>query len=133
MNGGPEPVDHYAAGMGTPHGAVLLSIAFLAELAACAAFAVGAAHPFDGIVAWLAGAAAVAAALGLWSVLAAPKSPRRLRGSALLAFKLAFFVAAALSLAAAGHVTLAIALAVASVVDTLLLTALGMDVPASGA
>lgn len=76
-------------------------LAAVVELSALSAFACrgwGAGGPR-----LLAALAAIAVPAALWSVLAAPKSARRLRGAALLGFKLAVFAAATLALTASGQ------------------------------
>ena len=98
-----------------------LALSFLLELVAIGAFA------YWGFTATTTTPLNVALAVGLavvsivlWGIFAAPKSTRRLRGNALLVFKLVFFALAVLALILAGSVALAIVFAVLVVVNLIL-------------
>ena len=103
-------------------------LALLLEIGALIAIANGVHHAIDQpVLRWIAPAAAVIAVVLLWGLYAAPKSGKRLRGPALLAFKACIFAAASLSLlAAAGPIWAAsyaalaiIQLAIAAAIDRL--------------
>lgn len=100
-----------------------LALAFLLELVAVGAFAywgfVSAASPLNIVLA--VGLAVVS--IMLWGIFAAPKSTRRLKGNALLAFKLVFFALAALALILAGSEMLGIVFAVLVVLNLILVYA----------
>jgi len=99
-----------------------LTLKFLLELAALAAFATWGASVDGTGVAVLLGVGIPVVVAALWSRFAAPKSPRRLPARARVPFELAVFALAALSLFAAGHRSLAIAFSAAVVVNAVLLT-----------
>ncbi len=85
-----------------------LVLAFLLELAALAAFADwGLGSSPETVVRVLLGVGTPVLAAVLWGIFAAPRSGRRLRGLAYLAFKLVFFGAAALALVASGRTAIA--------------------------
>jgi hypothetical protein len=94
----------------------------LLELAALAAFAIWGTS-VDGMgVALLLGVGIPVVVGVLWSRFAAPKSPRRLPIQVRVPFELGVFALAALSLFAAGHRSLAIAVSAALAVNAVLLT-----------
>jgi hypothetical protein len=99
-----------------------LTVAFLAELAALAALAVWGWSVPDRAVWRLLLAVAVPAVAGvLWGVFAAPRAPVQVLALTLLV-KLVVFGGAALALVATGHPRLAIALAAAALLSSLLST-----------
>lgn len=70
---------------------------------------------------WLAALALVALAILPWWLFAAPKAPRRLRGAALVAFKLTMFLGGAVALAVSGVAQpLAVAFFLAAVIQVAL-------------
>lgn len=95
-------------------------LALLLEIGALIAIAQGVHAAVDHpLLGWVAPAAAVIAVVLLWARFAAPRSTRRLRGGALIAFKACVFGAASLSLlVAAGPAWAAVyaALAAAQIV-----------------
>jgi hypothetical protein len=97
-----------------------LALAFLLELVAVGAFAywgfTTTTSPLNIVLA--VGLAVVS--IVLWGIFAAPKSSRRLKGNALLAFKLVFFALAALALILAGSEMLGVVFAVLVVVNLIL-------------
>jgi hypothetical protein len=100
-----------------------LTVAFLAELAALAALAAWAWSAADSTVWRLVLAVAAPAVAGtLWGVFAAPRAPVRVRVLTVL-LKVVVFGAAVLALFAGGHTVLAIALAAAALLSSLLSTA----------
>jgi hypothetical protein len=84
-----------------------LLLAFVLELAMLAAFG-WAALQLGGWQGWVAAVAAVALAIVLWARWAAPRSPRRLKGGALLGLKIVMFVLAVMALEVAGQEGLAV-------------------------
>jgi hypothetical protein len=99
-----------------------LAVAFLAELAALAALAVWGWSVPDSTVWRLLLAVAVPAVAGvLWGVFAAPRAPVQVRALTLLV-KVVVFGGAVLALVATGHPRLAIALAAAAVLSSVLST-----------
>jgi hypothetical protein len=99
-----------------------LTVAFLAELAALAAFAVWG-WSAGGSTGWrlVLAVAAPAAAGVLWGVFAAPRAPVQVLALTLLV-KLVVFGGATLALVATGHPRLAIALAAAALLSSVLST-----------
>lgn len=86
-----------------------LTLAFLLELVALGAFA------YFGFTLTDLSALNIVLAIGLavlaivlWGIFAAPKSTRRLRGGALIAFKIVFFALACVALFAANNLTLGV-------------------------
>jgi 4-amino-4-deoxy-L-arabinose transferase-like glycosyltransferase len=99
-----------------------LTVAFLVELAALAALAVWGWSVPDPTVWRLLLAVAVPAVAGaLWGVFAAPRAPVKVPALTLLV-KLVVFGAAVLALVATGHPRLAVALAAAALLSSLLST-----------
>jgi Protein of unknown function (DUF2568) len=94
-----------------------LALKFFLELAAFAAFAYWGAS-----VSIVLAIAAPALAIVLWGVFAAPRSERRLRTPARIAFETAIFILAVAALAATGALVAAIVLAVLVAISTALLT-----------
>ena len=70
-------------------------------------------------------------AIVLWGVFAAPRSERRLQGSAYLVFKVIFFALAILALVAAGSVTLGFDFCLVFVINTLLIAVWHQDTGAA--
>jgi hypothetical protein len=99
-----------------------LAVAFLAELAALAALAVWGWSAVDA-TGWrvVLAVAAPAGAAVLWGVFAAPRAPVRVPVLAVLV-KILVFGTAVLALFATGHPVLAIALAAAALLSSLLST-----------
>ena len=86
-----------------------LGLAFLLELVAIAAFAYWGFNITDSTVLMIVlGVGTPILAIVLWGIFAAPKSERRLEGTAYLVFKVVFFVLAILALIVAGSDTLGI-------------------------
>ena len=102
-----------------------LALKFLLELAALAAFAYWGANTGSGAASIVLAVAAPLVAIGLWAVLAAPKSQRRLPLAARVPFELAVFALAALALLAAGAATAAAVFALLVIVNVALLARLG--------
>lgn len=102
-----------------------LALKFLLELAAFAAFAFWGASVGAGVLPVLLAIAAPAAAIALWAVFAAPKSPRRLPLGARVPFELGIFALAALALLAAGAPLAAAIFAGAATLNAALLALLG--------
>jgi hypothetical protein len=101
---------------------VWLTVAFLAELAALAALAVWGWSAADSTGRRLALAvAAPAVAAVLWGVFAAPRAPVRVPALTVLV-KVVVFGAAVLALFATGHPVLAVVLAAAALLSSLLST-----------
>jgi Protein of unknown function (DUF2568) len=99
-----------------------LGLAFLLELVAIAAFAYWGFNISDSAVLKIVlGLGTPILAIVLWGVFAAPRSERRLQGSAYLVFEVVFFVLAILALIMVGSVTLGILFAVVFVINTVLL------------
>ena len=99
-----------------------LTVAFLAELAALAALAVwGWSLPGSTVGRLLLAVAVPAVAGVLWGVFAAPRAPVQVLALTLLV-KLVVFGGAVLALVATGHPRLAIALAAAALLSSLLST-----------
>jgi hypothetical protein len=98
-----------------------LALSFLLELVAVAAFAYwGFTISDSGTLNVVLGIGLAVASIVLWGIYAAPKSERRLRGGALIAFKLVFFALAVIALISAGSTTLGIILAATVVVNLVL-------------
>jgi len=98
-----------------------LALAFLLELVAIASFAYWGFTVSDStILNIVLGIGTPIVAIVLWGIFAAPKSERRLKGSAYLIFKVVFFVLAIAALIAAGSVTLGVIFAVVFAVNTAL-------------
>lgn len=86
-----------------------LALAFLLELVAVGAFAYWGISATDSSVLNIVLAIGLAVlAIVLWGIFAAPKSARRLRGGALVAFKVVFFALACAALFAANSPTLGV-------------------------
>jgi hypothetical protein len=100
-----------------------LALKFLLELAAFAALAYGGASLGSGVVSLLPAIALPGLAIGLWAVLAAPKSERRLALGPRLTFELGVFGLAAAALLLAGSPLLAGGFAALVVLNTALLAA----------
>lgn len=66
-------------------------------------------------------------AIGVWAVLGAPKSTRRLRGPWLLLLRIVFFGGGAVALYAAGQQIIGIAFAVVAAINLILMYAWGQD------
>ena len=99
-----------------------MTVAFLAELAALAALAVWGWSAVDSTPWRLVLAVAAPAVAGvLWGVFAAPRAPVRVPSLAVLV-KVAVFGAAVLALFATGHPVLALVLAAAALLSSLLST-----------
>ena len=98
-----------------------LALAFLLELVAIASFAYWGFNASDSTVLKIVlGVGTPIVAIVLWGVFAAPRSERRLQGSAYLVFKVIFFALAILALIAAGSVTLGLIFALVFVANTIL-------------
>jgi hypothetical protein len=96
-----------------------LGLAFLLELVALGSFAYwGFNASGSSVLNIVLGVGTPILAIVLWGVFAAPRSERRLRGSAYLAFKVVFFALAILALIAAGSITLGLIFAVVFVINT---------------
>lgn len=102
-----------------------LTAKFLLELCALAALAYWGAVTGPLVVNVLLGIAAPLVAATVWGTWAAPRSSRRLAGTARLAVESAVFAAAALALVAARAPLLALIFAVVVVVDTVALWSFG--------
>lgn len=102
-----------------------LALKFLLELAAVAALAIWGARAGSGAWSVLLAIALPMAAVALWGVLAAPKSPRRLPPRARIPFEMCFFGLAFAALLAAGLPVAATAFGVCAVVNAASLTAFG--------
>src|SRR4051794_41290844 len=98
-----------------------LALKFLLELCALAALAYFGATVGPPVAGVLLGIGLPVLAALLWSRFAAPRSERRLRGRARLAFELGVFAAATVALAAAGAHLAAELFAVLALVNTALL------------
>jgi len=109
---------------------LLLLAAFALELWGLLAVGIAGSRIADGPLAWACAAALVLTFALVWGVWSAPRSPRRLSGSALVGFQLAWFGAAALALAASGSVLHAGLLLACAASVTLAIAALGIDAPA---
>jgi hypothetical protein len=95
-----------------------LGLAFLLELVAIAAFAYWGFNATDStILKIVLGLGSAIVAIVLWGIFAAPQSERRLKGTALLIFKVIVFALAALALIAAGSGTLGVIFAVVCAVN----------------
>jgi len=103
--------------------AVNLGVKFLLELGAFAAFAYWGATVADGAAAIVLAVAAPGVAIGLWSVLAAPKSPRRLSRALRVPFELGVFGLAVSALLVAGQPVAAIVYGMLAVLNAALLVA----------
>ena len=99
-----------------------LALKFGVELAAIAALGYWGATLDGDVAPVLAAVAAPLAAAGLWGVLAAPRSPRRLAIRARVPFELAIFALAAAALFAAASTLTAVIFASAVVLNAALLT-----------
>ena len=89
-----------------------LALSFFLELVAVAAFAYwGFTISDSGTLNVVLGIGMAVASIVLWGIYAAPKSQRRLQGSALLVFKIIFFALAVIALITAGSTTLGVTLA----------------------
>ncbi len=97
-----------------------LAVRFVLELTALVALAYWGVTTVDGAGGWILGVAAAAAFALLWGVFVSPKARAGLRPPARLAVELGLFGVAAASLAAAGRLGLAVALAVVAVVSGIL-------------
>jgi hypothetical protein len=98
-----------------------LTLAFLLELVALGAFAYWGFTATDSTVLNIVLAIGLAVlAIVLWGIFAAPKSTRRLRGGALIAFKVVFFALACAALFAASSPTLGVIFGVAVAVNLVL-------------
>jgi hypothetical protein len=98
-----------------------LALAFLLELVAIGAFAYfGFTAGGSTIINIVLGIGLAVVSIVLWGIFAAPKSTRRLKGTALLVFKLVFFALAALALFAAGSTTLAVVFAALVMINLIL-------------
>ena len=96
-----------------------LGLAFLLELVALGSFAYWGFNASDStILKIVLGLGTPILAIVLWGVFAAPRSERRLKGSAYLVFKVIFFALAILALIAAGNLTLGVIFAVVFVLNT---------------
>ncbi len=105
-----------------------LALAFVLELTALGAFAYWGFVTGDStLIKLILGIGAPVIAAVVWGIFAAPKSERRLKGSAYLIFKVAFFALAILALMAAGSVTLGVVFAVVFAINTALLYAWHQD------
>jgi Protein of unknown function (DUF2568) len=102
--------------------AMNLALKFLLELAAVAAFAYWGAKTGHGVLAVMLAIVAPMVAIVLWGVFAAPRSDRRLAAKARIPFELAVFGLAVAALAAVGSDVAALVLAVAVVVNAVLMT-----------
>lgn len=100
-----------------------LALAFLTELGALLGFAM-AGMLASGWLQLVAGAAGVVAFVVLWGIFAAPRSKRRLKGLALVGFKVGMFAVAVLILVLAGFVGWAALLAVLVAINLGLATVL---------
>jgi hypothetical protein len=99
-----------------------LALKFILELAAFAGLAAWGSS-LDGLVTRVVCAvAAPAAAIVIWGLFAAPRSPRRLSLRARVPLELGVFVLSAVAMGAAGHQRLAVAFAIAVVVNAAALT-----------
>ena len=98
-----------------------LALAFLLELVALGAFAYWGFTATDSTVLNLVLAIGLTiVAIVLWGIFAAPKSARRLRGGALIAFKVVFFALACVALFAASSPTLGVIFGVLVAVNLVL-------------
>jgi hypothetical protein len=105
-----------------------LGLRFALELAMLAALAYWGFRTGSSVVADVVlGLGAPALAALVWGVWAAPRSPRRLHGGALLALQSSVFAVAAVALAAAGRTGLAIVFAVVVAANTVVLRLFGED------
>jgi hypothetical protein len=95
-----------------------LGLAFFLELAALMAFAFwGYAASESTIGKILLGIGVPLIGVAVWGIFAAPRSKRRLKGLALLAFKIGFFALAVLALIVAGSTMAALILAVVAAIN----------------
>jgi hypothetical protein len=105
-----------------------LALRFLLELAALAALAYWGVHAGHSVLADVVlGFGAPLLAAVVWGTWAAPKSARRLHGTALLVVQLAVLGAGAAALVAAGHPGLGVAMAAVIAVNAVLLRLWGGD------
>jgi hypothetical protein len=106
-------------------------VLFAVELAAWAGYGVWGWQVGTGPWRWVLAIALPAAVITMWSVLAAPRSRRRLRDPALAAFQLAVFLVSAALLVAAGRPAWGWPLAMVAVVVVVVDRALPHRNPAS--
>lgn len=106
-------------------GAANLTLKFLLEVSAIAAFAYWGANTGEMPLSLILAIAAPVAAIAAWAVLAAPKSTRRLSPQTRIPFEITVFVAAVLALLATGAAGAAAVMAVLVVLNAVALTALG--------
>ncbi|MEP7290778.1 MAG: YrdB family protein [Chloroflexota bacterium] len=98
-----------------------LALAFLLELVAVGAFAYFGFTVSDStLLNVVLGIGLALLSIVLWGIFAAPKSTRRLRGNALLIFKLVFFALSVIALVLAGSVTLGIVFGVLVAINLVL-------------
>lgn len=102
-----------------------LALKFGIELAAIAALAYWGASLSGSLLSAVAMVLAPAVMIALWARFAAPRAKQRLSLPARIPFELAILLLAAVALLAAGEDALAVVLAVAVVLNALLLTAFG--------
>ena len=127
---------HAARAGAGPTRAANLALRFALELAALAALAYWGFHTGDSAIADVAlGGGAPLLAAFVWGTYAAPKSTRRLRGTALVAVQLTVLGAGAAALAAAGRPVSGAVMAAVVVVNAVLMAAWGQqgEPPAPGA
>jgi hypothetical protein len=111
-----------AASAPRPAHAANLALRFLLELAALGAMAFWGVHTGQSVVGDVAlGVGAPLLGAVVWGTLAAPRSPRRLRGAALVAVQLCVLGGGAVAVAAAGRPLLGALFAALIVVNTVLL------------
>ncbi|WP_372736656.1 YrdB family protein [Nocardioides sp.] len=97
--------------------AVNLAVKFLLEGAAFASFAVWGWQAAGGVGGLVLAVLLPLAAMTVWGLWCAPKSPRRLVTRWRVPLELGIFMLAALALAAAGHPALGVAMAVVSILN----------------
>jgi hypothetical protein len=102
-----------------------LALKFGVELAAIAALAYWGASLGGSLLSVVVMVTAPAAMIALWGSFAAPRASRRLPPTARIPFELTILLLAAAALFATGAASLAVVLAVAVVLNVLLLTAFG--------
>ncbi len=101
---------------------VNLAVKFLLELAAFASLAVWGWQAASSVPAVVLAVAAPTAAVVIWGLFAAPRSPRRLPTAFRVPLELGIFVLSALALGAAGHPGLSAAFLIAIAANALGLT-----------
>lgn len=106
-------------------GAANLTLKFLLEVAAIAAFAYWGANTGEMPLSLVLAVTAPVAAIAAWAVFAAPKSARRLPSQTRIPFELTFFLAAVFALLAVGATGAAAILVVLVVLNAIALTTLG--------